>query len=237
MAAGAPHGIANAGYRAIESLRLEKGYRAWGADIGPDHTPLEAGLGWAVKLKQNIAVPRPRGARGAGDEAAEEASGLLHRRRSRRSCCSAARRSFATASRSAGSPAAATATPSAKNIGYGYVRNPDGVTDGLADARAATSWRSRPSACRRRSISAPLYDPQDGADQVLKDPRRDRHHRRRHHRLQHRLSPDAHGQDGRAAAREERLTAWRHLACGRPGRPAALVAQPDAHAAAERRAL
>jgi 4-methylaminobutanoate oxidase (formaldehyde-forming) len=54
MKAGAAHGIANAGYRAIESLRLEKGYRAWGADIGPDYTPLEAGLGWAVKLKSNI---------------------------------------------------------------------------------------------------------------------------------------------------------------------------------------
>jgi sarcosine dehydrogenase len=51
MAAGAAAGIVNAGYRAIESLRLEKGYRAWGADIGPDHTPFEAGLGWAVKLK------------------------------------------------------------------------------------------------------------------------------------------------------------------------------------------
>ncbi|MGB3021962.1 MAG: FAD-dependent oxidoreductase [Methyloceanibacter sp.] len=51
MAAGEPHGIANAGYRAIESLRLEKGYRAWGADIGPDHSPLVAGLAWAVKLK------------------------------------------------------------------------------------------------------------------------------------------------------------------------------------------
>ncbi len=53
MAAGRPHGIANAGYRAIESLRLEKGYRAWGADIGPDHSPLVAGLGWAVKLKSD----------------------------------------------------------------------------------------------------------------------------------------------------------------------------------------
>jgi len=49
MAAGSGVGICNAGYRAIESLRLEKGYRAWGAEIGPDHTPLEAGLGWAVK--------------------------------------------------------------------------------------------------------------------------------------------------------------------------------------------
>src|SRR5260221_7408420 len=51
MRAGAAFGIGNAGYRAIESLRLEKGYRAWGADIGPDYTPFEAGLGWAVKFK------------------------------------------------------------------------------------------------------------------------------------------------------------------------------------------
>ena len=54
MAAGGAYGIRNAGYRAIESLRLEKGYRAWGADIGPDHTPLEAGLGWAVKLGKDV---------------------------------------------------------------------------------------------------------------------------------------------------------------------------------------
>ncbi|MBT6544400.1 MAG: GcvT family protein [Rhodobacteraceae bacterium] len=53
-AAGEQHGLRNAGYRAIETLRLEKGYRAWSFDIGPDHTPDEAGLGWAVKLKSNI---------------------------------------------------------------------------------------------------------------------------------------------------------------------------------------
>lgn len=47
--AGEPEGLVNAGYRVIEACRLEKGYRAWGSDIGPDHTPLEAGLGWAVK--------------------------------------------------------------------------------------------------------------------------------------------------------------------------------------------
>ncbi len=51
--AGEAYGLALAGYRAIESLRLEKGYRAWGADIGPDHSPLVAGLGWAVKLRTN----------------------------------------------------------------------------------------------------------------------------------------------------------------------------------------
>jgi sarcosine dehydrogenase len=49
-AAGRPHGLVDAGYRAIESLRLEKGYRAWGAEIGPDHSPPMAGLGFAVKL-------------------------------------------------------------------------------------------------------------------------------------------------------------------------------------------
>ncbi len=51
MAAG---GVTNAGYRVIETLRLEKGYRAWGADIGPDHTPVEAGLAWAMKVKSEI---------------------------------------------------------------------------------------------------------------------------------------------------------------------------------------
>jgi 4-methylaminobutanoate oxidase (formaldehyde-forming) len=51
---GQHHGLRNAGYRAIETLRLEKGYRAWSADIGPDHTPDEAGLGWAVKMKSGI---------------------------------------------------------------------------------------------------------------------------------------------------------------------------------------
>ena len=55
MAAGGEHGLTNAGYRAIESCRLEKFYRAWGSDIGPDHTPVEAGLGWAVKTKKDVA--------------------------------------------------------------------------------------------------------------------------------------------------------------------------------------
>jgi len=40
IVAGAPLGLVNAGYRAIESCRLEKGYRACGGDIGPDHTPI-----------------------------------------------------------------------------------------------------------------------------------------------------------------------------------------------------
>ncbi|MEO4042736.1 FAD-dependent oxidoreductase [Hoeflea sp. CAU 1731] len=49
--AGLAHGVADVGYRAIESLRLEKGYLYWSADITPDYTPIEAGLGFRVHLK------------------------------------------------------------------------------------------------------------------------------------------------------------------------------------------
>jgi len=54
MDTGRPFGIRNAGYRAIESLRLEKGYRVWSSDLTADSTPMEAGLGWAVKLSSDI---------------------------------------------------------------------------------------------------------------------------------------------------------------------------------------
>jgi len=47
--AGREHGLTAGGYRAIDSLRLEKGYRVWAADITPDETPYEAGLGFCVK--------------------------------------------------------------------------------------------------------------------------------------------------------------------------------------------
>ncbi|HWE58870.1 MAG TPA: FAD-dependent oxidoreductase [Solirubrobacteraceae bacterium] len=45
---GAPLGLVAGGYRAIDSLRLEKGYRAWAADITPDDSPHEAGLQFCV---------------------------------------------------------------------------------------------------------------------------------------------------------------------------------------------
>ncbi|MBI2947129.1 MAG: aminomethyl transferase family protein, partial [Verrucomicrobia bacterium] len=53
--AGRAFGLVNAGHYAINSLRLEKGYRAWGADLSPDDTPLEAGLSFAIAW--NKAVP------------------------------------------------------------------------------------------------------------------------------------------------------------------------------------
>ncbi|HUX72737.1 MAG TPA: FAD-dependent oxidoreductase [Steroidobacteraceae bacterium] len=49
LAAGAAHGLVHAGYHALNSLRIEKAYRHWGHDITDEDTPLEAGLGFAVK--------------------------------------------------------------------------------------------------------------------------------------------------------------------------------------------
>jgi 4-methylaminobutanoate oxidase (formaldehyde-forming) len=53
--AGEPHGLAAGGYRAIDTLRLEKGYRVWAADITPDETPYEAGLGFCVAKDKEFA--------------------------------------------------------------------------------------------------------------------------------------------------------------------------------------
>jgi len=50
---GQAHGIVAGGYKAIDTLRLEKGYRVWAADITPDETPFQAGLGFCVKLDKD----------------------------------------------------------------------------------------------------------------------------------------------------------------------------------------
>ena len=56
--AGRDHGLVAGGYKAIDSMRLEKGYRVWGSDITPDDTPYEAGLGFAVKLDKGDFIGR-----------------------------------------------------------------------------------------------------------------------------------------------------------------------------------
>jgi 4-methylaminobutanoate oxidase (formaldehyde-forming) len=157
MAAGRPHRIANAGYRAIESLRLEKGYRAWGSDIGPDHTPLDAGMGWAVKLKQNTPF--------LGREAvAAQAAAPL---RKRLACFTVddpaivllGRETIFRDGRQVGwLTSGGYGYTVAKSIGYGYVRNPDGVpTDWLLSGRYELEVATErvPAAIH----PAPLYDP------------------------------------------------------------------------------
>jgi 4-methylaminobutanoate oxidase (formaldehyde-forming) len=74
MESGEPFGLRHGGYFALNSLRMEKGYRHWGHDIGEEDTPLQAGLSFAVAfdkpggfigrnalLKQNeLGVPNKR---------------------------------------------------------------------------------------------------------------------------------------------------------------------------------
>jgi 4-methylaminobutanoate oxidase (formaldehyde-forming) len=73
MAAGAEFGVANAGYYTIESMRLEKAYRAFGRELTPDYNPVEAGLLFACKLKTGIPF--------LGREAVEKAKAEGPRRR------------------------------------------------------------------------------------------------------------------------------------------------------------
>ncbi|MDE3064426.1 MAG: GcvT family protein [Acidobacteriota bacterium] len=56
--AGEPVGLTPGGYRAIESLRLEKGYRVWGSDVTTTDSPFEAGLGFAVKMSKPSFIGR-----------------------------------------------------------------------------------------------------------------------------------------------------------------------------------
>jgi glycine cleavage system T protein len=56
--AGREHGLVAGGYKAIDSCRLEKGYRVWGADITPEDNPYEAGLDFAVKLDKGDFIGR-----------------------------------------------------------------------------------------------------------------------------------------------------------------------------------
>ncbi|MEU5002517.1 FAD-dependent oxidoreductase [Streptomyces sp. NPDC021622] len=68
--AGQRHGVIAAGRSAFNSLRLEKGYRAWGHDMTTEHDPFEAGVGFAVRMNKGDFVGR----------AALEAKGTPERR-------------------------------------------------------------------------------------------------------------------------------------------------------------
>ncbi len=128
MTAGAAYGVKPVGYRALESLRLEKGYRAWSSDITPNDTPFEAGLGWAVKMRSNTpflgraaleaAAGKPLAKRLAGFTIADPQAVLVGRETILRN----------------GEPVGYLTSGGygytlGRSVGYGYVRNPQGVSD------------------------------------------------------------------------------------------------------------
>jgi 4-methylaminobutanoate oxidase (formaldehyde-forming) len=128
MREGASHGLTLTGYRALESLRLEKGYRAWGSDITPNDNPFEAGLSWAVKLKSNQPF--------LGREAMEVQSNSLPKKKLACFICEdpgvvlLGRETILRNGQPAGYLTSGGFGYSlGKPIGYGYVRNGAGVSD------------------------------------------------------------------------------------------------------------
>jgi 4-methylaminobutanoate oxidase (formaldehyde-forming) len=159
MAAGAPEGIRPIGYRALESLRLEKGYRAWSSDITPNDTPFEAGLGWAVKLGSNTdfigraalqaQAGRPLAKRLACFTIADPDAVLVGRETILRN----------------GQPVGYLTSGGygytvGHSIGYGYVRNSEGVSDDYLASGAyelVVANERFPAQIALR----PLYDPEN----------------------------------------------------------------------------
>lgn len=157
MAAGAPFDIRPVGYRALESLRLEKGYRAWGSDITPNDTPFDAGLGWAVKLRKNTdflgrraleaAQGEPRKRAFAGFTVDDPDIVLVGRETILRN----------------GEPVGYLTSGGygytlGKNVGYGYVRRADGVDDAFledGDYELVVAMERTPAKIHLE----PLYDP------------------------------------------------------------------------------
>jgi glycine cleavage system aminomethyltransferase T/glycine/D-amino acid oxidase-like deaminating enzyme len=123
--AGAGHGLRNAGYRAIETLRLEKGYRAWSSDITPDYSPVEAGLTFAVKLKKNMDF------RGRAAVEAQQRAGVTRMMASFTADASVILSGRETIYRDGVRvgylSSAGFGHTIGKSIGMGYVRNKDGV--------------------------------------------------------------------------------------------------------------
>ena len=117
-AAGRPHGLVAGGYKAIDSLRLEKGYRVWGADITPEETPYQAGLGFAVKLDKGDFLGRDALAAAA---ASRRRCFAASRSRIRSPSRSGRSQSESAASWPVASRAAATATRSGRSIAYAYL--------------------------------------------------------------------------------------------------------------------
>jgi 4-methylaminobutanoate oxidase (formaldehyde-forming) len=142
-------GVRPCGYRAIESLRLEKGYRVWGADVTPETTPLEAGLTFAVRREGTFA--------GRVALAAAEARGVA---RTLRCLVLDDPRAVALGGepvRLAGNVVGQVTSGGygytvARSIAYGYL--PAGVSDGTElEVRVDGTWE------RAEVAPSPLYDP------------------------------------------------------------------------------
>jgi sarcosine dehydrogenase len=157
MQAGKPYDIRPVGYRALESLRLEKGYRAWGSDITPNDTPFEAGLGWAVKLRKDTDFVGRKAAQAAlGKQPAKRFAGftvddpnvvLLGRETILRDGVPVGYLTSGGYGYTVG-----------KNIGYGYVRHDGGVSDAFLHSGTYELVVAMDTVAATLHMD-PLYDP------------------------------------------------------------------------------
>ena len=155
--AGHNHQLTHVGYRALESLRLEKGFRALGSDIGPDFTPLEADMRRLVKLKSDLDFI-------GKDVLLEQSQGTLKRRLAcfttddEQISLLGRETIYRNGKRVGWTTSAGWGYTVGKNIAYGYVRDADGVTDDyLQDASYELEVEELRIPVRYEPTS--LYDP------------------------------------------------------------------------------
>ena len=128
MKVGKAYGLAPVGYRALESLRLEKGYRAWSADITPNDTPFHAGLGWAVKLNTTQAFMGREALEKIKQQPLAKMLGLFTT--DREDIVLSGRETILRNGKFAGYlTSGGYGYTVAKPIGFGYVRNAEGVDE------------------------------------------------------------------------------------------------------------
>ena len=141
-------GVTPGGYRAIDALRLEKGYRAWASDLNAETTPYEAGLGFAVKPDKGDFIGRAALRARAGTEAR-----LSRARR--------AARDRARVGAGATDDGEIVGRVTSGGFGYAVARASPSRTCRSSTPSRARSWRSTSSASGSPAEvrAEPLYDP------------------------------------------------------------------------------
>ena len=158
MAAGTPHGI-RLPATAPSNRFVWKRVIARGVPTSlSNDNPFQAGLGWAVKLKSDLPFLGRDAVEKVARLAADQAADDLHRRRSGDPL--AGRETILRN----GTPVGYLTSGGwgytvGKNIGFGYVRNGEGVTDAFLQMPATTSWKSAPNACRLSRVADRSIDP------------------------------------------------------------------------------
>jgi len=155
--AGQDLGLRHAGYHAMDSLRIEKAYRSWGHDLGCEDTPLEAGLGFAVRLDKRAPFTgrdallaqreKPLTRRLLVFVLDDPEPLLYHDEPIWRDGALVGRIASGAYGHTLG-----------RSVGLGWITHPEGVTEGFV---TSGRWEIEIACERRRARAqqAPLYDP------------------------------------------------------------------------------